>query len=90
MQESLTFPADHIPDYYLGIQIRPDGSFSEVFNGPGALAWEAVRNRKPPKTNLHSVPIGTLKNLSSKVPAKERILRRSGPFLDPARPAVRG
>lgn len=56
MQDSLTFPVDHIPDYYLGIKIYPDGTFMEIFNGPGSVAWEAVKNRKPTKTNLYSVP----------------------------------
>src|SRR3990172_3633451 len=27
MQQSLTFPVDHIPAYYLAIKIHPDGSF---------------------------------------------------------------
>jgi len=83
MQKSLTFPADHVPNYYLGIHVRSDGSFSEVFNGPGAQAWEAVKNRKPPKTNLHSVPIGTLAALNSEVAAKDRIPLRSNPSLQP-------
>ena len=83
MQQSLTFPADHIPNYYLGIQVHPDGSFSEVFNGPGAIAWEAVKNRKLPKTNLHSVQIGTLAALSTKVATKERIRLRSNSLLQP-------
>ena len=83
MQKSLTFPADHIPDYYLGIQLHSDGSFSEVFNGRGAQAWQAVKNRKPPKTNLHSVPIGALARLNSKVAVKDRIPRRSGASLQP-------
>jgi hypothetical protein len=26
MKGHLSFPADHVPDYYVGIQIRPDGS----------------------------------------------------------------
>ena len=42
MQDSLTFPADHIPDYYLGIKINTDGTFKEVFNGPGSVAWAAA------------------------------------------------
>lgn len=76
MQNSLTFPADHIPDYYLGIKIHADGTFTEVFNGPGLVAWEAVKNRKPTKTNLHSIPIKTLERLNQKVPLKERIPRQ--------------
>ena len=77
MKDSLTFPADHVPDYYLGIKIHPDGSFDEVFNGPGAIAGKAVRNRKPTKTNLHSITINALRELSAEVKPKERIPLRS-------------
>lgn len=73
MQGSLTFPADHIPDYYLGIQIQTDGTITEVFNGPGKIAWEAIRNRKPTKTNLHSISISSLKKLNSIVRNEDRI-----------------
>jgi hypothetical protein len=76
MQESLTFPVDHIPEYYLGIQIHADGTLTEVFNGPGKIAWEAIKNRKPTKTNLHSVPISTLKHLNSMVQEEDRIPNR--------------
>jgi hypothetical protein len=81
MRDSLTFPVDHIPLYYLGIRIRPDGSFEEVFNGPGAVAWQAVKNRKPTKTNLHSVSISLLSKLSADVPAAERIPTRPNPSV---------
>ncbi len=83
MQKSLTFPADHIPDYYLGIQVHSDGSFSEVFNGPGAQAWQAIKNRRPPKTNLHTVAVGALARLKSNVAVKDRIRRRPGASLLP-------
>jgi len=73
MQLSLTFPADHVPDYYLGIQVYQDGTFTEVFNGPGAVAWEAVRNRKPTKNNLHSVSVATLEALNKTVKPDDRI-----------------
>lgn len=77
MQESLTFPVDHIPNYYLGIQIHNDGTLTEVFNGPGKTAWEAIKNRKPSKTNLHSVPISTLCRLNTTVRREDRIPFRS-------------
>lgn len=76
MKNSLTFPVDHIPDYYLGIKIKPDGTFREIFNGPGRVAREAVKDRKPTKTNLHSVSISLLERLNEKVHEKDRILRR--------------
>jgi hypothetical protein len=77
MQNSLTFPVDHIPDYYLGIKIYPDGTFKEIFNGPGSVAWEAVKNRKPTKTNLHTVLINALERLNEKVHSNDRIPRRA-------------
>ena len=49
MQSSLTFPVDHSPDYYLGIQIHHDGTFTEIFNGPGPVAQKATKGRKPAK-----------------------------------------
>jgi len=76
MQNSLTFPGDHVPDYYLGIKIHSDGTFTEVFNGPGSVAWKAVSNRKPTKTNLHSISINTLARLNQNVQTKDRIPRR--------------
>jgi len=77
MQDSLTFPADHVPDYYLGIRIHSDGTFTEVFNGTGLVAWGAVKNRKRTKTNLHSISINALARLNETVQAKDRIPRRT-------------
>ena len=77
MKRSLTFPVDHIPEYYLGIQIHQDGTFTEVFNGPGRIAQEAVKGRKPTKTNLHSITIAALKKLNEKVKLSERISKRA-------------
>jgi len=75
MKNQLTFPADHVPDYYLGIKINPDGSFAEIFNGPGTIAGEAIKNRKRPKTNLHSISINVLEHLNKQVSLKDRIPR---------------
>ena len=77
MKASLTFPVDHIPLYYIGIQVHADGTFTEVFNGPGALAWQAVKNRKATKTNLHSVSISALRKLNATVTETDRIPKRS-------------
>jgi hypothetical protein len=76
MKKHLTFPADHIPNYYLGVVVKTDGTFMEVFNGPGAVAWEAVKDRSIPKTNLHSVSVTALQKLQLRVAEKDRIPRR--------------
>jgi len=77
MKKALTFPADHVPNYYLGVQVHSDGTFTEIFNGPGAVAWEAVKDRAAPKTNLYSVQLSTLKCLQAKVAASDKIPLRS-------------
>jgi hypothetical protein len=76
MKKSLTFPADHVPNYYLGVRVHLNGSFTEIFNGPGAIAWEAVKGRALPKTNLHSVSIVALSRLQASVRSEDRIALR--------------
>ena len=76
MKNSLTFPVDHIPDYYIGIKIHPDGTYDEVFNGPGSIAGGAVKNRKPTKTNLHSITLSAMKKLNRNVPEQDRIPKK--------------
>lgn len=77
MKNSLTFPVDHIPHYYIGIKVNSDGSYTEIFNGPGAIAWKAVKKGKPTKTNLHSITLSALKKLNKEVSEDERIPTRA-------------
>jgi hypothetical protein len=70
MKDALTFPADHVPDHYLGLKLSEDGTISEVFNGPGRLIAEYLGRRKPPKTNLHSVSLSALRTLQKAVKAR--------------------
>jgi len=78
MKNGLTFPAHHKPKYFLGVQIHKDGSFTEVFNGPGKIAWKAVKKRSALKTNLHTVSIAALRRLQEEVQPEDRIPRRRG------------
>jgi hypothetical protein len=48
MQGTLTFPADHIPECYLGLSIDATGTATEVFNGPGSRRAEQSRARRRP------------------------------------------
>lgn len=77
MKKAVGFPADHVPDYYLAVQIHADGTFTEVFNGPGAIAQRAIEGRAVPKNNLYSVRINALKKLQPNVPPSEEIALRS-------------
>jgi hypothetical protein len=85
MKKSLTFPADHVPDYYVGVQVGADGTFIEVFNGPGVIAGQSVQGRSKPKTNLHSVSLSALVKLQKNVRAEDRIPFR---LKNPLKPAI--
>lgn len=76
MKEALTYPADHTPTYYLGIKINSDGTFKEIFNGPGKVIAESLKNRKPTKNNIHTIPINTLEQLNTNIQDQDRVLRR--------------
>lgn len=83
MKKSLTFPADHVPDYYLGVQVGPDGRFLEIFNGPGLIAAKAIVGRAKPKTNLHSISIATLASLQQEVKPGDKVPLRRKPLVMP-------
>ena len=70
-KESLTFSS--IPDYYLGIKINKDGSYTEIYNGSSENIAERFGHRKGFGKNLLSFPISILKELSDKIPSSEKI-----------------
>ena len=78
MQKSLTFPAAHTPDYYLGVKVHTDGKLEEIFNGPGKIIKEqALQGRTTiPKNHLHSISINKLQKLNQSVPDECRIKKR--------------
>lgn len=72
-KDSLTFPSNHIPELYLGLKINPDGSFEEVYNGPGKYIKELINKRKSPYNRLHLLPIKKLSKISRKISEQEKI-----------------
>ena len=76
MKNSLTFPADHVPDYYLGIQILPTGKMKEIYNGPAKPIADYLKRRKNPKNNLHSVSFTILQKINENIDPNERIAER--------------
>ena len=64
MKNSLTFPCDHTPNFYLDIKIFSDGTYEEIFNGSGELVRERIHNRKPAKNNQHSISLSILQLLN--------------------------
>lgn len=73
---SLTFPVHHVPDYYLGIRMNRDGTFEEIYNGPGRFIQAALSGRKATKTGLHGELMPMLKRLNQTVLEEDRIPKR--------------
>lgn len=69
--ERLTFKST--PDFLLGFKLYKDGSYEEVFNGPGNLIYEKYKHRAGIGTVLLSFPNSALKALSTTVTATDRI-----------------
>lgn len=73
-KESLTFKK--VPDYYLGIKIHEDGSYEEIFNGPGSVIASEYAHRKGFGEALLSFSNKKLHELSKNISNEHRINRR--------------
>lgn len=61
------------PDYLIVLKIFRDGTFEEVYNGPGAPAWNAAG--KVQKTSQRHVSLSRLRTLNELVAEGERVPR---------------
>jgi hypothetical protein len=66
------------PKYLLVLRIAQDGSFVEVYNGPGAQVWASVSSKPRPKNGQYQVRLSTLQRFMPSVPASERVARVRG------------
>ena len=61
------------PDYAIVIKLFPDGSWEEVYNGPGKLVWDAAG--KMQKNGQRPISLNKLKSLMGFVNQKDMIKR---------------
>jgi hypothetical protein len=61
------------PEYAIVIKVLPDGSWEEVYNGPGVLIWDNAG--KMQKNGQRPISLSKLKNLMNFVGKDERISR---------------
>lgn len=59
------------PKYLIVLLIHRDGTFEEVYNGPGRRVWETAG--KPQKTGQRSVSLAELRELNADVAEGDRI-----------------
>ncbi len=65
------------PDYVLVVKINDDGSFDEVYNGPGSLIWAQFSGKRLPSNGQFQIGLAKLKKLDSLVSPHTRIQPRS-------------
>jgi len=73
-KNSLTFKST--PDYFLGFRLIQDGTFQEIYNGPGRPIFENFAHRKHIGEKLLSFSIDELRKLSAQVSEDERVPKR--------------
>lgn len=73
-KDQLTFKT--VPDYYLGFKLNPDGTYEEVYNGPGNRIFEQFSHRKGIGLVLLSFPNSELRKISKNIPEDKRIPKR--------------
>ena len=59
------------PEWLIVLEIHKDGTFSEVYNGPGKLAWEHCG--KMQKNGQRPISLARLRNLQTEVPVPDRL-----------------
>ena len=64
-------PCEHL----IALKLMPDGTANEVFNGPGSLVWNLVKDKPLPKNGLYAVRLNKLRSLMQSVPATQRVPR---------------
>ena len=60
------------PNYLIVLLIHPDGSFEEIYNGPGKQVWEACGKQQ--KTSQRPISLTKLRILNQSVPVTEKIV----------------
>jgi len=61
------------PQFAIVIRILSDGTFEEIYNGPGIIIWEQFAGKKLPSNGQYQISINKLKMLNSKIPSNRRI-----------------
>lgn len=63
------------PEHTIAIKILPNGTFEEIFNGPGNLVWQQFDGKPLPSNGQYQISINKLKELNKQVDKSQRILR---------------
>ena len=63
----------HEPKYLLVLEVDDDGNFEEVYNGPGSIVWDLVKDKKKPSNGQYQIPLSKLREKNGTVGSRDRI-----------------
>lgn len=55
------------PQHTIIIKIHPDGTFEEIYNGPGVLIWEQFKGKRLPSNGQFQISLNKLRQLNQSV-----------------------
>jgi hypothetical protein len=61
------------PEHAIVIKILPDGTFEEVYNGPGKLVWDQFKGKSLPSNGQYQISLNKLKALNQMVGVSEHL-----------------
>ena len=61
------------PEHAIVIKIEPDGTFKEIYNGPGSLVWDQFSGKPLPSNGQYQISLKKLVALNKKVNQSQRI-----------------
>ncbi|ODQ00611.1 hypothetical protein BGK46_06590 [Salinivibrio sp. SS2] len=61
------------PQHAIVIKILRDGTFEEIYNGPGALVWELFKGKQLPSNGQFQVSLSKLRQLHQTVAHSDRV-----------------
>ena len=63
------------PQHTIIIKILPDGTFEEIYNGPGAQVWDQFIGKQLPSNGQFQVSLNKLRHLNQSVAKTDRVPR---------------
>ncbi len=63
------------PDVLLVLALNRDGTFQEIYNGPGEAVWNLVAHKTLPKNGQYQVPFSKLRALMRELPDDLKLRR---------------
>ena len=62
-----------LAEHYIVIKLFLDGTFEEVYNGPGTLVWQSFHEKKRPSNGQFQMSLTKLEKLNAIVSVDDKI-----------------